>query len=73
MIADGPIECFKLGVARDIPAELTQLQEHKVALQQSNRVLKGILLLLGIGLGIYVVSKIIHDERKAKEKRTGRA
>ena len=67
----GVIDCDTLGIVPDIPAELEQLQEQNTALIQSNRLLKGALIVLGIGFSIYVISKTIHTKRK--EKQAGRA
>lgn len=66
---EGVIDCDKLGIVPDIPAELEQLQEKNAALMQSNRLLKGTLIILGLGLGIYAISKIIKKERKEKRAR----
>ena len=61
---EGVIDCDKLGIVPDIPVELGRLQEQNAALIRSNRLLKGTLIILGVGLGIYAISKIIHKDRK---------
>lgn len=66
---EGVIDCDKSGIVPDIPAELAQLQQQNAALMQSNRLLKGTLIILGLGLGIYAISKIIQKERKEKRAR----
>ncbi len=67
---EGVIDCDRLGIVPNIPAELGQLQEQNAELIRSNRLLKGTLLILGLGLSIYVIAKIIQDERQEKEKGT---
>ncbi|MEM9687626.1 MAG: hypothetical protein AAF934_12005 [Bacteroidota bacterium] len=66
---EGVIDCDKLGIVPDIPAELGRLQKQNAALTQSNRLLKGTLIILGLGFSICVISKIIHHERKEKQAR----
>ena len=67
-MADEMIECYKLDVVRYIPAELTQLQDENSVLRQFNSTLKVGLVLLSLGVGIYIVTKIIADEGEEKEK-----
>lgn len=62
------IECSELGVIRDIPVELEQLQEQNVSLNQSNKILKIALLLIAVGAVTYIIYETIQNERKEKQK-----
>lgn len=62
-----PLEIGSLGIAQNIPKELTSLRTQNTALIAKNEKLNQVLVLMGLGIGVYVLIQLIKPKHKDHE------
>ena len=61
---EGIIDCYKLDVARNIPGEFAVLESNYQTLKNSNQIISGALIGVGLGLGLFLIYKMYFDDKE---------
>jgi len=61
---EGIIDCYQLDVARNIPEEFAVLESNYQTLKNSNQLMSGALIGVGLGLGLFLIYKMYFDDKE---------